>query len=396
MWALLAFYVAAAAYSTWPLAATPGSRVAFDTGDPSLTAWIFGWAAHAIVHQPLRLFSANMFSPEPLALAYSENMLGLSLPMAPVVWLTGNAVLAENLAILTWLAIGGLGTYLLVRRLTRCPPAAFAAGLAYAIAPYRLSQLGHPHVVGAALAPFLVLLLLGLGEPADARRRRHQMLGAGAVLGAQFWVSLNGGIFALAAAAAWGLWEFLRHRRAARPALVRGAGAVAIGIALSLPVLVPYAILRQQHPRYYHPSEEIRQFSATPGSYLTPFADGPVVDPLTTPLFNRFQGQGWWEKTLFPGFVLSVAGVAAFALVLTRRGRPGDGLAAAVGLGAAVAAVAVVLSFGPTWGGRADGFPLPFALVELLFSGVARVPARFGVLVPLGLAICLGAVITAA
>lgn len=406
LFALFGVYSSAAVYASWPLARVAGREVAFSTGDPALSAWIFGWAAHAVVKHPFQLFSANMFSPETLGLAYSENMLGMSLPFAPVFWLTGNAVLAENLALLAWLAIGGLGTYLLVRRLTANRWASFAAGLAFAVAPYRLSQITHPHVVGAALIPFLLLALLCLGEAAPPPRRRQQVLAAAAVLAAQFWVSLNGGVFALAAVGAWGAWELARHRRQARPTLLRGAAAAGVGIALSLPVLVPYVILRQQNPRYYHPTEEIRMFSATPGSYLTPFADGPVADPVTTPMFERFKGQGWWEKSLFPGFVLTGAAVAAAGFAAAHRLRrlrrrppdeqsPNAGIGAAVGLGAAVAGSALVLSFGPRWGGRADGFPLPFVLVESLFSGVARVPARFGVLVPLGLAVCLGALLTA-
>lgn len=407
---LFAAYVAAAAYSTWPLARTMARRVAFDDGDPALSAWIFGWVAHAVIRQPLGLFSANMFSPEPLALAYSENMIGLALPVAPVFWLTGNAVLAENIALLAWLAVGGVGTFLLVRRLTGSQSASFAAGLAFTIAPYRLSQIAHPHVVGAALAPLLLLLLLRLGDEAPPAARRRRALAVAGVLAAQFWVSLNGGVFALAAVAAWAIWELARHGRDARPALARAGAAIGLGLALSLPVLVPYAVLRAQNTRYYHPTEEVRFFSATPGSYLTPFADGPAVAPVKGPMSRQFQGEGSWEKTLFPGFVLAGSALAGVPFLVVRRRRRrcsprpvrsdadeggADRLASAVGLGAAVAAVAVVLSFGPRWGGRSDGLLLPFALVEQFFSGVARVPARFGVLVPLGLSVCLGALVAA-
>ena len=395
---LFAAYAAAAAYSTWPLARTVARRVAFDDGDPALSAWIIGWVANAVVHQPLRLFSANMFSPEPLALAYSENMIGLALPVAPIFWLTGNAVLAENVALLAWLATGGVCTFLLVRRLTRCRPAAFAAGLAFTIAPYRLAQISHPHVVGAALAPLLLLLLLRLGEPAPPAARRRQVLAAAAVLAAQFWVSLNGGVFALAAVAAWAIWELARRGRGARPALARAGAAVGLGLVVALPVLVPYAVLRAQNTRYYHPTEEVRFFSATPGSYLTPFADGPAVSAVKGPLARRFQGQGYWEKALFPGFVLTGSALAVVPLVMRRRrrrrpGPPADG--GGIGLGVSVSAVAALLSFGPRWGGRSDGLLLPFALIEQFFSGVARVPARFGVLVPLGLSVCLGALVAA-
>ena len=48
------------------------------------------------------------------------------------------------------------------------------------------------------------------------------------------------------------------------------------------------------------------------------------------------------------------------------------------------------LSLGPRWGGRPDGFPLPYQLVtSLVPGGLMRVPARFGTIVFLALALAL-------
>src|SRR5205807_2131791 len=91
--------------------------------------WRFAWGAHAVVHQPLHLFDANMFSPERGTLALSENHLGVSLPLAPIFWVTHNALLLLNVEILLVLAAGGFGVYLLVWELTRCREAAVEQGV---------------------------------------------------------------------------------------------------------------------------------------------------------------------------------------------------------------------------------------------------------------------------
>lgn len=391
--------VVAAVFTTWPLARFATTRVPGAVADPSVTAWILGWGAHAAIHQPLRMFGANLFHPEPWGLAYSENMLGTSLPLAPVFWLTGNAVLMENLALLLWLAIGGVGAHLLVRRLTGSTAAAALAGVAYATVPYRVSQVPHLHVVAAALAPLAVLACLRLAEPGDRRRRAVAALAATVAI--QFWASLTGGVVLLAAVLAWAGWELARHRRRAASLVLRAAAGVGLGLILSLPVVIPYLAVRRAHPEFGHPSEELRDFSATPGSYLLPFSRGPLAAPVLDPLRERFRSDGWWEKQLFPGFwPLAAAAGAALAWALARRrGRPltaGDRqLAPALGLALALAAVGGVLTLGPRYGGRADGMPLPFAVLDWAGGGLTRVPARFGVLALLGLVVA-GAVAVAA
>lgn len=56
--------VLVAAYATWPLALHASSHVAGNLGDPLEIAWRFALGAHAVVHQPLHLFDANMYFPE--------------------------------------------------------------------------------------------------------------------------------------------------------------------------------------------------------------------------------------------------------------------------------------------------------------------------------------------
>jgi len=47
---------------------------------------------HAFTSQPLAIFDANIYYPERLTLAYSENLIGTALFAAPLLWLTHMAL----------------------------------------------------------------------------------------------------------------------------------------------------------------------------------------------------------------------------------------------------------------------------------------------------------------
>ena len=92
-------------------------------------------------------WNGNIFYPDRLTIAYSEHLTPQMLQALPVFGLTGNIVLAYNLVFLSTMVLSGLAVYLLVRELTDSPLAAFFAGLAFAYAPYRLSQGSHLQVL---------------------------------------------------------------------------------------------------------------------------------------------------------------------------------------------------------------------------------------------------------
>lgn len=60
-------------------------RSVSDLGDPLFSAWRLDWVAYRLRSDPLHLFDANIFHPEPRTLAYSDAMLVPALVAAP--WL---------------------------------------------------------------------------------------------------------------------------------------------------------------------------------------------------------------------------------------------------------------------------------------------------------------------
>ncbi len=396
--AAVAGYVALTIYATWPLARFAASRVPQNLADPLENTWIFSWGAHALAHSPMHLFDANMFYPDRYTLAFAENMLGLSLPLAPLYWLTGNGLLLVNVATLAIYVVGAFGTFLLAQELGATRPVAFLAGAGFAFAPYRLGQLAHPHVLGIHMVPFILIVLLRLSG--DRGRRRH-ILALALLVAAQFWASLSGGLMAGCVVAAWAAWMVLARRRAAIPALARAALGSAAGLVLVTPVAFAYLEAKRLHPEYAHPVIEHYQGSATLGSYLDPAPrNSGLVNGSYRWLDRRFGRRPAAEKELFAGWWLlagaAAAGAGAAWSLSGRafRGRSGGGPPtwwAPAGLVAVIAVSGFALSLGPRWGGRPTGFPLPGLVVtHLVPGGLMRVPARFGSVTLLSLALALG------
>jgi hypothetical protein len=145
---------------TWPLVLGIPSDVPGDLGDSLLNMWILGWG---VQHVPLLLtgqlgwaefWNANIFHPDPLALALSEHLFGQTLQILPVYWLTGNIILCYNLLFISTFALSAFGTYLLVHDLTGDRRAAFIAGLVYGFLPYRIASVPHLQVMSSQWMPF--------------------------------------------------------------------------------------------------------------------------------------------------------------------------------------------------------------------------------------------------
>jgi hypothetical protein len=122
--------IAATVLMTYPLAFHPGRLGRTDSFDGQFSIWNVAWVAHALVVDPLHVFDANIFYPHRWTLAYSEANFGAGILAIPP---TGRREIrmANNSATLPSFVLSGLGTYYLVRYLTRdrgpqpSPPCAF-------------------------------------------------------------------------------------------------------------------------------------------------------------------------------------------------------------------------------------------------------------------------------
>ena len=214
--------------------------IANDPGDPLFIASILTWNAE---HIPLTeaWWQFPIFHPTRDVLAFSEHMLGLSVVAAPVYWLTGSTLATYNLTLLLTYPLCGMAMFALVYRLTRSSAAAFLAGLAYAFAPIRVSQLSHVQLLATFYAP---LGLLGLHAYLETHRRRWLVLFGlswmlqGAVTG---YLLIYGSVLI----ACWVVWFVVA------PGRWREIGPILVALALAsvplAPILLKYSDVHQQH-----------------------------------------------------------------------------------------------------------------------------------------------------
>ncbi len=165
-------YAALTFVMAYPFSAHPGTTVLADVPDTHLFLWTLAWDAYAFLHQPFQIFDANIYYPYANTLAYSENLIGSAFIAAPVIWATGNYILAMNLAALATCVLCGTGGYLLARRLKIGIGGAFLCGLVFAFAPPRFFRMGQLHMTAVQWIPFSLAFLhtyLDTGSKRDLR-----------------------------------------------------------------------------------------------------------------------------------------------------------------------------------------------------------------------------------
>jgi hypothetical protein len=377
--AVLAGFVALALAWTWPLALRPGSTMAAPFGDPLLNAWILGWDADRLRHGLSGLWTAPPFYPYPDTLAYSEHLLGIAIPLAPIYWLTGNAVLTYNIALIGSFALAGAGMYLLARDLTGRRDAAVLAALAFMWSPYRAPQITHLQVLVNGWMP-IALWALHRYFASGSRRALAGFVAAFVVQG------LSNGYFLFFLAvpvAIVAIVELVRHRdRLPAHALHMASAAIAIGLLIA-PVAAAYLRVKREQGLSRTRGDAVR-FGALPADYLR-VSHQPR-------LWSRVLSSGSAERELFPGLTVIVLAVCVLVPAVRRDGSARELVPAGVGvpLYAGIAAVAFLLSMGPEPGFSAAArlSTGPYDWLAAVLPGLEglRVPARFAAVLYVALA----------
>jgi hypothetical protein len=407
--------------TSWPLVLHMPSRIAPDLGDPVRTAWEVAFVGHAMLHDPLHLFESNAFYPHPLSLAFSDSLLGYG-PAAFFGSGTVAALVRYNLLFLWAWSLCFLGAFMLARELGLKRIGAAAAGVAFAYAPYRVTEAGHLHVISSGGIPLSLFLLL------RGYRRESRRLVLGGWLVAAWQVSLGFTLgmqlaYMLAVLAVIVLVQWWRGDLSpapawsARPGARRGAlvprrllAVTAAGMVVLAAVTAyqarPYLEVVEKYPTAKRTIKEVETYSAGPAAWLAASSENRIWGGLTSGIRAKVNSKN--ESVFFPGgviLILALIGLlGAGGLRLRRRGRERRQVPAEAGGGAtrgspltprlraglAVSIVVVsVLALGLGLGG--SGYPY-----RLLFdyapgwNGV-RVPGRIFTLATLFYALLAGA-----
>ena len=345
-----------------------------DLGDPLLNTAILAWNAK---HLPLTAEWWNFPAYAPLSgvTAFTEHFLGAYPLTSPIIWFSGNPVLAYNALQLLTLPLNGIAAFALVRELSGSHVGAFIGGLAFAFAPFTGEHATHIQML---LAFGMPLALYGL--------HRYLKYGATRDLGwfALGWasVTLSNAYLLLFFPIVLALWVAWFFRHADRSRWIALAATAAIATLPAVPVLIGY-YLRQTAYGLFRPYSEIVSQSASIES-LGGVNHRAVLWAGWLPTYN--------EQSLFPGFGVLALAIAAIAIsVMSHEHRAWRHV---VLFYFAAAVLMWTFTLGPEvrWAGaRVPPRYGPYSLLlHLPGAQSVRVPSRAWLPATLCLAVCAG------
>jgi hypothetical protein len=367
--AVAVLFVALTVFLTYPLAFRAGSAVIGADPDTELFIWTLAWDTHAFTTRPLAIFDANIFYPYADTLAYSENLIGSALFAAPVLWITGNPVLALNLVTLLSIVLCGSGAFVLARRVGAGYPAAIVAGVVFAFAPSRFFRISQLHLTAVQWIPFTLASLHAYFDTGRARDLRLAAL----FFSLQALTSGHGAVFLIVATLAFLVYQLAIGDNLDLARRARDLGW--IGILALLPaglVVVPYRDVQAEMGL----RRGLENWAPAAQSFL---ASPTHVQTWLISLVPGWQITERASAILFPGFLPVMLACLAF---LKRPSKTSMGRDPAI-FYALLTLIALLLVSGPPFG----IWPLVYWLPGMNFI---RVPSRFMILATLGIAVLAG------
>jgi hypothetical protein len=360
---------------TLPLWQHPTRRLPSDLIDTLLNTWIIGWDADRLRHGLAGWWDAPILFPYRHTLAFSENLLGIAVFVAPVYWISENAVLTYNVAFTLSFALAGASMYLLATTVTGSRRCGVIGGAFYAFCPFRFVQVSHIQLIATGWLP---IALYALHRYFDTPRRRWLIVFAIAC-GVQVLSNTYMAYFMalpIAVIVVDGLWRTSVARW-------RTVAELAATGALVLLVLAPFGW------QYYQARADYGQVRRLVEM------DMGAADVRSYVIGNKMIGMWRWlradapvegERELFPGLTALVLAAIAIGSAVRRDDRRRWVIAYGV-----MAIAAAVLSMGPhprAWGHllMAHG-PYEWLLRAVPGMDGMRVPARFAIVFFLGLSV---------
>ena len=348
--------VVATVVSTWPLATSPWLVPAHQ--DPLFSAWrIYQWTRNLAGGAPDGLFAGNIFHPAGDVLLYSDAIALPALLGAP--FIAAGVPVALVYALLVWAAYltAGLAMYACAREISGSRWGALVAAAIFTGAPSRLDHVMHLELLWTAWMP---LAVLATARVFTGRGRAVWPLGAS--LAAQVLCSIYYGVFLFTVWPLLAGLEWLRARpRLPRATLTRGVVALGLAAVVAGAYAVPYQRARQVVGE--RSDLEVQTYSATLASY--------AASPPTSRLWGWTASDDDYERRLFPGLLgtsLAVTALATPAAPWTM-------------------ALAVTTAFAAEASTGLNGVTYPVLRVLAPPYRGLRVPARFGAVTLLGVAL---------
>lgn len=392
--AVAAWYAVLTAIFLWPLISQIGIAVPEEPGDPQFHATLLDQMSRNILAGDLaHLFDAPFFYPSRAVLAFSDSLLTLQPVALPLRAVLGDPIAVVSILIVASFPLTAIAADAYGRLIHGSRLAGWVAGTVFAFSAFRFA-----HVVHVNLLQMWALPLVFLSLELVLRRRSW---GAAIVWAmAHLFVAGVALHYLLFLALAEPLYLGVRillepkRREAFRRVLILIAPVVVVAVVVLL-MLGPYLELRGEG--YTRAEASIYPLAARPLDYLAPAPSTLWLTGIGSPVVPA---SGRYERELSPGYLALVLAVIGLVVGI-RHGDPSRRSAVVAWL--AVGLFAFALSLGPrAWPNEATqpvdvrAYPeLPYAWLARIFPLESlRAPARFGVLVLLGVAVLAGGAMT--
>lgn len=377
---LSAVALAIAVVMLWPFTAHLGDS-AINGVDPLFYAWNLAHNTTAFFNGFAKLLDTNIFYPTGNTLAFSDTLYAQTLFTAPVIILTGNPLLAENLYVIATFPLSAVTMYLLAKRLVRNDIAAAVSGLLFAFSYPRLAQIGHISVISSMWLPLFVLSLIAFMED-EAHKTRNLLLTM-----LWFLLCLNSTMYfaVFAGPVAFVVIAFRLAGTRVKNALAILRPRLKLLALLALPFAVvaivsvfPYVRLKIEYPGIHRRLTDASLFKAHVIDYVSVLPTS-VLARVGMPININ-------EHALYPTLTLMV--LAVYGYMKAPSGKRKSAM-----LFGCVALLSFLFSLGPDQelrigSFRTESIPMPYAFLYYAFppAQIIRVPARFSIFVVLGLA----------
>lgn len=340
--------------------------------DPVFYAWNLAHNVESASHGFKDLLDTNIFYPEGNTLAFSDTLFAQTLFTAPIIALTKNPVLAENLYVLATFPFAAIAMFLLTYYLTDSTPASAVAGLLYAFSYPRLSQIGHITAISSQWLPLFFLYLIKYIR--EGKLKNLLLMFTWYTL--SIASSIYFGVYILPLALISVIAECMRQTKIALVRRMKTALIWMLPAVVMLGILLfPYIRLKAENPNIKRHVTDTLDYSAQLTDYVSVLPTswlGDIGFPVTTN-----------EHPLYPTItVLILAGLSLWLAAKNSRKSIISFLCIAI--------AAFLLSFGPYWNKTAIRMPYYYLYKIYPLLESVRVPARFSIFVILGLSVAAG------
>lgn len=395
LFAVLVFFVVLTVISTWPLAIQLGSHVK-DPGDYFFITWVInstydlaggvGWDT---------FWDKAIFYPYPNSGAFSDHSLTLSLISLPVMILELNEIYLANYLALSGYILTGITGYYLFKFYTSSKIAALVGGIVLTYSTYHLSQMGHLQVLHMEFIPLTILYFEKLIQ--TPKYRNILWFSTFFILNA--FVSVYHLSFVLIPLIVISVIRLIipiikeRSLKKQKGRFLFTVAGLFVSFIVLAPSLLPYLAVNKDFNVEVNSRDAI-YFSARPESYILPSgSNNLLLGDFRDFYVSTGLNWGWWETVLYPGiFTLLLALLSIFVLkeIQSRKYIVID-LNHTQLIYLLLLVIAVILTFGPFLvppNEIYEGFKLPYYyLSKIPLYKAIRVPARFGSIIALSLAL---------